>query len=100
MLDTEHPIFSSATVRELQQNLDALEVESSPEGTNEASVIMRSLGLWSKIGKGLRLDTKYGLGSYRGKSPNGSGIRVLFDGDNSATGIQWKAVNTFWFEMK
>jgi hypothetical protein len=96
--DYNYPLFTTATVGELQQQLEALESEYEPDDSNEAFRILKRLQELSDAGKGLRMDTKYGLGSYWTHTK--TGVRVRFDGDVGSTGVQWKSINTFWFEME
>jgi hypothetical protein len=98
-----HPIFSSATVEELQQHLQRLRDAYEPTENNDAFCVLRKLEALSRVGKGLRLDTKHGLGSYSFTGFSNQSydtLRVKFDGDYSSTGVEPKVVNRFWFEME
>ncbi len=95
--DHEYALFTAATVAQLQQRLNELAEEYNVGADNQAFRILNHLKQLSELGKGLRLDTKYGIGSYW--DHRSTGVMVKFDGDIGMTGLQWKSVNTFWFEL-
>lgn len=100
--DYNHYLFTAANVGELQQYLVQLKQAYEPSVDNQEFRILRQLERLARISKGLRVDTKYGLGSYFGHNIQRSGLmlQVLFDGDQSTVGISPSSVNTFWFEME
>lgn len=99
--DYPHPLFSSATPQELKQHLDALYDIYEPEQSNQAFRILRRLQHLARAGKGLRIDTKYGLGSYYDSPRHQPDIvRVRFDGDFSSTGVGLSSIKSWWFEME
>ena len=98
--DHDHPIFTAATVSELQQHLQELRAAYDGIEGNQSYRILRRLNELSRTGKGLRLDTKYGLASFANAYPDSEIVHVRFDGDFSTTGVSIKSINTFWFEME
>jgi hypothetical protein len=98
--DYEHPVFTSATVAELQEHLKALKQESSDVENNQAYRILRTLNELSRIGKGLVFDTKYGRAAYSYHNPESCTIYVRFDGDFSTTGVSLRAIENFGFVME
>jgi hypothetical protein len=98
--DYNHALFTAANVSELREHLQELRATYEQRKDNQAFRIFRELDSLSTRRRGLRLDTRYGLASYSHDMPPSLQPQVLFDGDISTTGVGWKAINTFWFEME
>lgn len=97
--DYNHPLFAATNTSELKRHLDALYETYEPTDSNQAFRIFYRLQELGKVCKGLRMDTKYGVGSCFYRKADNDVMRVRFDGDISSTGISPSSIRTFWFEM-
>lgn len=100
--DYDNPLFAAANTSELKQHLIKLKQIYEPSLENQPFRILRDLQNLARNRRGLRFDTKYGIGSYCDHHIQQDTIvfRVVFDGDSSSTGVSPSSIRTFWFEME
>lgn len=98
--DYNHPLFTAANTSELQQYLRAMQEDCEPDESNQSFRILQRLQKLARAGKGLRLHTKYGLGSWTRPSGDEKLFAIRFDGDDSSTNVSFSAIKTFWFEVE